>query len=270
MRDPEAAFAGRILEVAESCLGPEEYRVQALRELREIVGCDGAVMRRGLHWRGAETASLELEQRARLDLAYLNGEERYRQEMDRWGRLVRGARAVVDADVYSPDERRKMAYYSDVMGPASVKSVLGTPIWFRGRYVGLILFVRREGSRFPADLDRSLGPLLSAVALGELVLRPPDGALQDAASHSFRAAFASLSPRESHVARLLAEGLQSKEIASALSTSPETVRKQTLRIFQKLELHGRTQVAIAMQKAGIIASGVAEPYPAVLRTSRAG
>ena len=56
-----------------------------------------------------------------------------------------------------------------------------------------------------------------------------------------------LSPRESQVARLIARGLATKEVAQKLSISTHTARHHTERVFAKLAVRTRTQVAIAMR-----------------------
>ena len=57
-----------------------------------------------------------------------------------------------------------------------------------------------------------------------------------------------LTPREQQVARLLATGRATKEIAAALGISFHTARHHTERIFQKLGVRGR--VAVAAMVAG--------------------
>jgi two-component system nitrate/nitrite response regulator NarL len=58
----------------------------------------------------------------------------------------------------------------------------------------------------------------------------------------------SLSPREEQIVRLVAKGMSSKEIASALNISPKTVSNHRLRISQKLDINdiaGLTRYAIS-------------------------
>jgi DNA-binding NarL/FixJ family response regulator len=51
-----------------------------------------------------------------------------------------------------------------------------------------------------------------------------------------------LSPREREVARLIRSGLRNKEIAALLGTSVETVRKQTISIYEKLGVSVRVEL----------------------------
>lgn len=63
-----------------------------------------------------------------------------------------------------------------------------------------------------------------------------------------RARISRLTHRELAVARLLAHGLQTKEIAAKLGTSPATVHKQTMAVYAKLKVSGRTEAAVFMAR----------------------
>jgi DNA-binding NarL/FixJ family response regulator len=56
--------------------------------------------------------------------------------------------------------------------------------------------------------------------------------------------------REQEVARLLSAGLQNKEIAAVLGTSVHTVRNQARRIYEKLRVSGRVQLAAKFRASG--------------------
>ncbi|SEK56879.1 ATP-binding protein [Rhodococcus maanshanensis] len=64
------------------------------------------------------------------------------------------------------------------------------------------------------------------------------------------ALIASLTPRETQVARLLAEGLTNKQIAQALVVALRTVESHVEHIFTKLEVNSRTQVAALLARQG--------------------
>jgi DNA-binding CsgD family transcriptional regulator len=55
-----------------------------------------------------------------------------------------------------------------------------------------------------------------------------------------------LSPRESEVAALSCRGMHNAEIALLLGTSRNTVKKQLARVFEKVGVSNRTELATAM------------------------
>ncbi|MFF5294245.1 response regulator transcription factor [Paractinoplanes globisporus] len=64
-----------------------------------------------------------------------------------------------------------------------------------------------------------------------------------------RAALGRLSPGESDVARLIGDGRTNQEIGAALLMSTATVKAYVTRIFTKLELTNRVQIAILVHAA---------------------
>jgi DNA-binding NarL/FixJ family response regulator len=57
-----------------------------------------------------------------------------------------------------------------------------------------------------------------------------------------------LTPRETEVARLVAQALANKEIAAELGLSPQTVKNHLNNIFGKLGLHDRVSLALYVVK----------------------
>ncbi len=64
--------------------------------------------------------------------------------------------------------------------------------------------------------------------------------------------FATLSPRETEILKLVAGGKANKIIASELNISEHTVRNHISNIFQKLQVNDRTEAAVLAVKRGLI------------------
>ena len=245
----------RVFEHAQSCHEPREYHTWLLTALRDAAGCDGALMRPGPRWAGADT--LYLDQGTRFTDVYVEGAGRYGPELARWCELSRGQQAFIDSDVYPARDQRRMAVYSEVIRPDNIGSILACPLSFRGEVLALVFMFRRgTARRFVTEDAQALTRHMPVLALAEKALQtafalasaPPHATIE---AQRFRAAFEDLSRREQQVTALIAKGLQSKEIAQILGTSYHTVRVQTQRIFEKLGLRGRTKVALLMKESGL-------------------
>jgi DNA-binding NarL/FixJ family response regulator len=105
-----------------------------------------------------------------------------------------------------------------------------------------------EAVRVVAAGEALLAPAVTRRLISEFArTRPPAGAAAAAP-----AAFAALTPRETEVLRLVAEGLSNPEIAARLVVTEETVKTHVSRVLGKLGLRDRTQAVVAAYESGLV------------------
>ena len=68
---------------------------------------------------------------------------------------------------------------------------------------------------------------------------------------AFRRLFGMLSARQQEVALHLSRGHRNRDIALILGASPNTVRNHTVRIFERMQCGGRTELAAWIQRARV-------------------
>jgi DNA-binding NarL/FixJ family response regulator len=108
--------------------------------------------------------------------------------------------------------------------------------------------------------DEALETLVSAVraaAAGETWLSPAVAsqvvhrALSEASFESLESPSTSLTPRETQVLRLLAQGLDNAAIAQRLTVAKRTVQNHVSSIYAKLRVANRTQAALWALRHGL-------------------
>ncbi|SDJ62477.1 response regulator [Streptomyces indicus] len=105
-----------------------------------------------------------------------------------------------------------------------------------------------DAVRVVAAGEALLAPTVTRRLIAEFArLRPP--------TNRPAADLAALTPRETQVLRLIAEGLSNPEIAARLHVSEETVKTHVSRVLSKLGLRDRTQAVVAAYESGLVIPG---------------
>ena len=109
-----------------------------------------------------------------------------------------------------------------------------------------------EAVRVVADGDALLAPGVTRRLISQfaaLYRRSDDGRMVPPGQE----ALAALTPRETAVLRLVAEGLSNAEIAQRLVVAEETVKTHVSRLLRKLGLRDRTQAVVVAYESGLVA-----------------
>jgi DNA-binding NarL/FixJ family response regulator len=103
-----------------------------------------------------------------------------------------------------------------------------------------------DAVRVVAAGDALLAPTVTRRLIGEFArMRPKPDAVP-------AAALTALTPRETQVLRLVAEGLSNPEIAARLVVTEETVKTHVSRVLGKLGLRDRTQAVVTAYESGLV------------------
>jgi len=109
-----------------------------------------------------------------------------------------------------------------------------------------------DAVRVVAAGEALLAPAVTRRLISEFTRLRPVPETRDAAP---AAALGVLTPRETEVLRLVAEGLSNPEVAQRLVVTEETVKTHVSRILAKLGLRDRTQAVVAAYESGLVVPG---------------
>jgi DNA-binding NarL/FixJ family response regulator len=109
--------------------------------------------------------------------------------------------------------------------------------------------------RVIADGQALLAPTVTRALISEFTRTRTEGARPGRVPIQL----ALLTPRETEVLRLIAEGLSNPEISTRLIVSEETVKTHVSRMLTKLGLRDRTQAVITAYETGLVVPHVREP-----------
>jgi DNA-binding NarL/FixJ family response regulator len=105
-----------------------------------------------------------------------------------------------------------------------------------------------DAVRVVAAGEALLAPTVTTRLIGEFTRLKPRGTVTS---------LGTLTPRETEVLRLIAEGLSNPEIAARLVVTEETVKTHVSRVLSKLGLRDRTQAVVAAYESGLVIPGSA-------------
>jgi DNA-binding NarL/FixJ family response regulator len=103
-----------------------------------------------------------------------------------------------------------------------------------------------EAVRVVAAGEALLAPTVTRRLISEFARLRPHAAAPPADR------LATLTPRETQVLRLVAEGLSNPEIATRLVVTEETVKTHVSRVLSKLGLRDRTQAVVTAYESGLV------------------
>jgi DNA-binding NarL/FixJ family response regulator len=108
-----------------------------------------------------------------------------------------------------------------------------------------------DAVRVVAAGEALLAPSVTRRLIIEFARQRPSAAAL-AATGLAAAGLAALTPRETQVLRLVAEGLSNPEIAARLVVTEETVKTHVSRVLSKLGLRDRTQAVVTAYESGLV------------------
>jgi DNA-binding NarL/FixJ family response regulator len=103
-----------------------------------------------------------------------------------------------------------------------------------------------DAVRVIAAGEALLAPSVTRRLISEFALMRPKTDAHSAA------VLAALTPRETQVLRLVAEGLSNQEISARLVVTEETVKTHVSRVLSKLGLRDRTQAVVTAYESGLV------------------
>jgi DNA-binding NarL/FixJ family response regulator len=112
-----------------------------------------------------------------------------------------------------------------------------------------------EAVRVVAAGEALLAPAVTRRLISEFARLRPQAVAGVSGAAGRPGTLTALTPRETEVLRLVAEGLSNTEIAARLVVTEETVKTHVSRILSKLGLRDRTQAVVAAYESGLVVPG---------------
>lgn len=237
------AISGDLIAHANACASAERYQQLLVDQLARLAPFDSAVFLPRSPVERTLTVNksprhVEVLRRFRV------GEAGYLGELERAQAVALRDGAYLDSEVYSLAERRRFGFFNDIIRPQGISSRLVVYVMFRGRVTASVNLCRHGRSpafqRAHLELGQRIAPLLglTCAALETRAAAASDGGV-----------LGELEPRERELVQYLRGGYRNKEIARLMQRSPNTVRNQLARVFAKLRVKSRAELAALAERA---------------------
>lgn len=222
--------ARAIADLAQSGIGIDPFGEELLRILEGVVGADAGILC-GLDGNPPlVTRNLDETKVAIIERATRLAPTRYASDLSAPTQAFLRTGAALDHELFTEHEREQLPIFREVVRPAGLDSLLFLCLRWRREPMMLIHLSRGGGQAFDAGaLDRALD-LLPTIELAM-------AAIPSASAEAL------LTPREREIASHVARGLTTPQIAQVLGLSRYTVRNQLFRIFDKLKVASRSELA---------------------------
>jgi DNA-binding CsgD family transcriptional regulator len=245
-------FAAELAEIAGSVRDRAAFRRAVVSRLEAIVGCESVYWGEPMQTpTDTDRVCASTDETVRRALV-LFARERRRFDVPRAIRAIRAEGGVAIGDeVFTRAEQDRLPVYREVVRPAGIRSYIFCEIDFRGRVLSTVTLSRHaRGAPFGGREKGLVRSIKGALGLVEAAFGAISSLPRGATEVDVRQLCPALSAREAQVATLVARGLGNKSIAEVLGTAPDTVRKQTIRIYEKLRVAGRVELATLVASHG--------------------
>lgn len=231
-------FARELVDMAQAEPAFDDLGDHVLAVLERAVGFDTGILVRCYGAPHLRSRHVDSEQLHYAHLCRDFAETRYARDLQPV--IIRSYQqgGCLTDEAYSANELENTRLYDEVLGPSRVRSAIHLCARWRGQPILRFTLSRHGIQRFDSSaLERALR-LLPTIEICHASL------LRFSATKPWPAQL--LSPRELEVARHVARGLTNPQIASLLGTATSTVRNQIARIFDKIKVASRSELAAYM------------------------
>lgn len=230
-------WARELVDMAQAQPSFDEFGEHVLEVLERVVGFDTGLLVRCYGESRLLSRNVDSEQLHYAHLGHELATTRYAADLR--PAIVRSYQqgGCLTGEAYSRSQLENTRLWSEVLRPSRVRSSIHLCARWRGEML-LQFHLSRHGAQHYglADLDRALR-ILPTIEICHASL--PRASPAEA-----------LSPSEREVALHVTRGLTNPQIAKVLGKSVSTVRNQIVRIFDKLKVASRAELAARMVESG--------------------